>query len=64
MPRTVGGSPMSSRAQQLRGNLPQNHAEIPLFLEHAHAEARQFAEGKAEIRPAALADVLDVVLPR
>ena len=42
------------------GNLPEHHAEIAFFLEHADAETRGLAEGEAEVRAAALADLLDV----
>ncbi len=49
------------QGQQLGGNLAQDQAEIALFLEHADAETRHFAEGKTEVRAAAFAHMLDVV---
>ena len=50
--------------QQLVGNLPQHQAEVALLLEHADAEPRHVAEREAEVRAAAFARALDVLLGR
>ena len=48
--------------QELVGDLAQDHAEIPFFLEDAHAEAGHVAEGEAEIGATALADMLHMIV--
>jgi hypothetical protein len=47
--------------EQLARNLAQDHAEIALFLEYAHAEPRKFSEGEPEISAATFTDVLDMI---
>jgi len=37
--------------EHLARNLPQHHAEIPLFLEHTDAEARRLAKRNAKSAP-------------
>ena len=42
--------------------MPEHDAEIPFFLEDAHAEARHFAESETEVRAAAFTRALDMLL--
>ncbi len=58
----MGGRPICSSVSSLLGIWRATTPKLPLLLEHADAETRQLAERKAEVRAAALAHLLDVVL--